>query len=66
LLAPLVLISGIGAVLVAFAPGGGWLVLPLGMHVGCAIGDLWLAAVTVFQPSDTRVEDRKTGVAFWD
>jgi hypothetical protein len=63
-LAPLVVLSAAGALLVALAPFGGWLVVPLGLHTGGAIGDLWVAALTALRPSGTLVEDTGSGVRF--
>jgi len=40
-LAPTVLISALGAVAVAYAPWGGWLILPLALHLGGCLGDYW-------------------------
>jgi hypothetical protein len=64
-LAPALLISVAGGLLVALAPFGGWLVVPLGLHLGGAVGDLWVTALVARQPRGTLVEDRKSGVAFF-
>lgn len=64
LLAPLVVLGLACAVLVAVLPWGGWLVLPAAVHLGGCVGDLWMAAVVLRLPSDTRVEDRKAGMRF--
>ncbi len=64
-IAPFVLISVGGGLLVAWLPLGGWLVGPLAFNVSGAIGDLWVAGLTLAQPPGTLVEDRKAGVAFW-
>jgi hypothetical protein len=63
-LAPLLSLSALGALLVLVAPFGGWLVVPLGIHVGGTIGDLWVTVLSLRQPPDTLVEDRKAGVVF--
>jgi hypothetical protein len=65
LLAPLIVITTLGVIVVATLSIGGWLVLPLGLHTGATIGDLWLAVLVLRQPPGTRIEDRRTGVAFW-
>lgn len=39
--APMVALSLIGALIVARVPYGGWFVVPLGLHLGGCIGDLW-------------------------
>jgi Putative zincin peptidase len=62
-LAPLIVVSLIGALLVLM-PFGGSLVLPLATHLGGCIGDLWLAALVLRQPRGTRVEDQRNGVIF--
>jgi hypothetical protein len=46
-------------------PLGGWLVVPLGLHLGGCIGDFWLTALVLCKPAGTLVEDRKTGVHFF-
>lgn len=64
-LAPLAVLSVIGALVVVLAPFGGWLVLPMGLHLGGCVGDLWLAAIVLRQPRGTRVEDQRDGVIFF-
>ena len=61
-LAPLVTVSLLGGLLVTLVPATGWLVVPLGIHLGGCIGDLWLTGLTLLQPRGTLVEDHKTGV----
>ncbi len=63
-LAPAVLITAIGTLVVAFAPHGGWFVVPLGIHLGGCIGDIWLLSLALQQPPGTAIEDLKTGVRF--
>ncbi|MDQ3327661.1 MAG: DUF3267 domain-containing protein [Chloroflexota bacterium] len=63
-LAPTVAISLLGALAVAYLPYGGWLVLPLGLHLGGCIGDVWVLGVVLKQPRGTMIEDMKTGVRF--
>jgi hypothetical protein len=63
-LAPAVLISALGAAAVAFLTYGGWLVVPLGIHLGGCIGDFWLLSLALQQPRGTLIEDLKTGVRF--
>lgn len=62
--APMVIISLVGALCVAFAPFGGWLVVPLGAHLGGCIGDLWFLGILSRHPRGTLLEDLKTGVRF--
>jgi hypothetical protein len=64
-LAPLLAVSLLGALVVAVAPGGEWLVIPLAAHLGGCIGDLWGTALTLRQPPGTLVEDLKTGMRFY-
>ena len=60
--APLAIISSVGAVCVAFVPLGGWLVIPLGVHLGGCIGDIWLLGIIARLPRNTVLEDLATGV----
>jgi hypothetical protein len=62
--APGVVISLVGAFCVAFVPYGGWLVAPLGFHLGGCIGDLWFLGLVARQPRGTLLEDTRTGVRF--
>lgn len=64
-LTPLLIVSLLGALVVAVAPVGGWLVVPLAAHLGGCIGDLWGTALTLRQPPGTLVEDLKTGMRFY-
>ncbi len=63
-LAPAVVISLLGSLAVAYLPYGGWLVLPLGLHLGGCVGDVWVLAVVLMQPRGTMIEDMRTGVRF--
>ena len=63
-LAPAVLITAVGSLLVVGAPHGGWLVAPLGIHLGGCIGDVWVCSVALRQPRGTLIEDFKSGVRF--
>ena len=58
------MISLVGAVCVAFVPYGGWLVIPLGFHLGGCVGDLWFLGMIARQPQGTVIEDLRTGVRF--
>jgi hypothetical protein len=62
--APMLIISLVGALLVAYLSLGGWLVVPLALHLGGCIGDLWIAGMLLLQPGGTVVEDLRTGVRF--
>lgn len=61
--APVLSITLIGLGLVIL-PFGGWLVLPLAVHLSGCVGDLWGIACTLRQPANTVVEDLKTGIHF--
>lgn len=61
-LAPMIVVSGLGAVWVAIGPFGGELVPPLALHLSGCIGDLWMAGVILGQPAETTFEDRRDGV----
>lgn len=63
-LAPAVLLTVAGVLAVAWAPGGGWLVVPLGLHLGGCVGDFWLLSLAARQPPGTVVEDMRSGVRF--
>jgi len=63
-LAPMLALSLLGGLAVAYLPYGGWLVLPLGLHLGRCIGDFWVLGVVLMQPRGTLIEDMKTGVRF--
>lgn len=65
-LAPAALISLAGALWIAFLPYGGWLLVPLGFHLGGCIGDFWMLGLVLRQPQGTCLEDRKTGIRFHD
>jgi hypothetical protein len=52
-LAPLLVVTVVGAFLVVIALFGGVLVLPLGSHVGGWMGDLWMAGLVLRQPGGT-------------
>jgi hypothetical protein len=63
-LAPAVLLTVAGVLAVAWAPGGGWLVVPLGLHLGGCVGDFWLLSLAARQPPGTAIEDLRSGVRF--
>ena len=63
-LAPLLVVSVVGALFVVVAPFGGALVLPLGIHVGGCVGDLWMAGLVLRQPRGTLIEDSINGAIF--
>lgn len=60
--APLVVISLVGALWVAFVPFGGWLAVPVGAHLGGCIGDIWFLGIMARLPRGTILEDLVTGV----
>lgn len=61
---PFLLISLIGAVVVASLPGKSALPLALAIHAAGCIGDLWMTGVALSKPSGTVLEDRMDGVVF--
>jgi hypothetical protein len=61
-LAPIVLVSGLGAAWVAMWPFGKELVQPLALHLGGCIGDLWIAGLILRGPADATFEDLRDGV----
>jgi hypothetical protein len=61
-LAPMVVVSGLGAVWLAIGPFGKELLQPLALHLSGCIGDLWVAGLVLRQPAGTKVEDRRDGV----
>ena len=64
-LAPMVLISLVGAPLVAWASFGSWLILPLAIHLSGCVGDQWIAGLVLLQPRGALIEDRVTGIRVW-
>ncbi len=60
--APLVVISLVGALCVAFVPLGGWLTVPVGAHLGGCIGDIWFLGIMARLPRGTLLEDLVTGM----
>ena len=63
-LAPLVVIGGGCALVVAFVPFGGWLVLPAAVHLAGCVGDVALAFTALRQPPGTRIEALPAGREF--
>lgn len=63
-LAPMVVVSGFGAVWVALGPFGKELVQPLALHLGGCIGDLCVAGLILREPAETMFEDRRDGFTF--
>lgn len=62
-LAPAVLITFVGALLVVLVPFGGWLIVPLALHLGGCVGDLWVLTLVWQQPRGTLVEDLRSGLS---
>lgn len=62
--APAAVISLAGAAWVAFLPFGGWMVVPLGLHLGGCVGDVWFLALLLRRSRGELVEDLKTGLRF--
>lgn len=63
-LAPLVVIGGGCALVVAFVPFGGWLVLPAAVHLAGCVGDVALAFTAIRQPPGTLIEELPAGLQF--
>ncbi len=63
-LAPFVLISLAGAILIGAVPGKSAFPLALAVHAAGCIGDLWMVGVAFRQPAGTMFEDRESGVRF--
>lgn len=63
-LAPFVAISLIGMMWVMYGPWGGWLIVPLGFHLGGCIGDFTATALVLTKSCGTLVEDLRTGMRF--
>jgi hypothetical protein len=61
-LAPMVVVSGLGAAWVAFGPFGKELWQPLALHLAGCMGDLWITGLILRQPAHTTFEDRPDGV----
>ena len=60
--APLMVISLVGGLCAAFVPYGGWLAVPVGLHLGGCVGDVWILGVLARLPRGTELEDLKTGL----
>lgn len=63
-LSPLVVIGGGCALIVAFVPFGGWLVLPAAVHLAGCVGDVALAFTGLRQPPGTLIEELPAGLQF--
>jgi hypothetical protein len=63
-LAPLVGISLFGVLAIALTPWGLWLVFPLAINFGGAVGDIWFIGLLLRQRGGTLIEDRRDGVIF--
>jgi hypothetical protein len=63
-LAPLAGISVLGMLAMVVTPWGLWIVFPLAINFGGAIGDLWMTWLVLRQPPDTEIEDLKDGLRF--
>lgn len=64
-LAPLVVLSAVFTVLIAFVPFGGWLVLPAALHTGGCVGDIMMACKAWREEPGTLIEDRIAGLRFY-
>lgn len=64
-LAPAVVITGIGLLLMPLTGLGLWLTVPMAINFGGAIGDFWFAGMLLTKPPGTRIEDLKDGLRFY-
>ncbi len=64
ILAPLVVISLVGILLMPFVNNGMLLVTPLAVNFGGAIGDVWMFGMILRRKSGTMIEDLKDGLRF--
>lgn len=64
-LAPLVVIGGGCALIVAVVPFGGWLVVPAAVHLAGCVGDVVLAGAALRQPPRTLIEELPAGLKFY-
>ncbi|QIN29961.1 DUF3267 domain-containing protein [Brevibacterium luteolum] len=63
-LAPLVVIGGGCALIIAVVPSSGWLVLPAAVHLAGCVGDVVLAGAALRQPPETLIEELPAGLQF--
>ncbi|MEX2425879.1 MAG: DUF3267 domain-containing protein [Thermomicrobiaceae bacterium] len=63
-LAPLVLISMAGIVMMPFVGYGALLVVPLALNFAGAIGDIWMFGMLMVRPANVMIEDLKDGLRF--
>lgn len=63
-LAPLVVISAAGVMLILFLPSdiGQWIALAVALNTGGAIGDLWMAAVVLRYDSSALIQDEEDSI----
>jgi len=60
---PAVVISVLGFLL-CFGPGAGYLIVPLAIHLGGCVGDLFACGRVLREPPDTEFEDLRDGIRF--
>jgi hypothetical protein len=63
-LSPLVVISLVGVALMPVVDNGAFLVVPLAVNFGGAIGDIWMFVISMMRPPGTKIEDLKDGIRF--
>ena len=62
--APMIAISVVGFLL-CFGPWGGYLIVPLAIHLGGCVGDGFAASRVVREPAGTHFEDLRDGIRFY-
>jgi hypothetical protein len=60
---PAVVISVLGFLL-CFGPWGGYLIVPLAIHLGGCVGDFFACGRVLHEPADTEFEDLQDGIRF--
>ena len=63
-LAPAVVLSVVGVALMPFGNLASWLMIPLALNLGGAIGDFWMTGMLLRREPDVLVEDLHEGLRF--
>ena len=63
-LAPVVVMTVVGVSLMPFGNLAGWLIVPLAINLGGAIGDLWFFGMIVRKSPGVMIEDLRDGLRF--
>lgn len=64
-LAPAVVITVVGLLLMPLTGLGWWLAVPLAINFGGAVGDFWFVGLLALRPAGTLIEDLKDGLRFY-